>query len=105
MMTLVMQSKGDQKFYFAYGHGKRKDGKGDGEFAVGGRKVKKSDIEGKLAAPKDVLEGTCWLGQGEDDRGTVYFKGNGKKLSGMVVSKMALTAKALTGGRQFDFQI
>ena len=35
---------------------------------------------------------------------TVYFQGKGKKLSAMIVTKMALTAKHATS-QQYDFQM
>ena len=31
MLTKVLASGGEKKFFFAYGAGKRKDGKGDGQ--------------------------------------------------------------------------
>src|SRR5262249_23269693 len=104
MLARVLASGGDKKFFFAYGVGKRKDKKGDGELAVGGKKPKKPEIEGALDGCKEFLEGVCWAGKGANDGDTVYFQGRGKKLSQMVVAKMALTAKQATG-RQHDFQL
>ncbi len=104
VLTKVLASGGEKKFFFAYGMGKRKDGKGEGELAVSGKKPKKNEIEGALAACKEVLEGVCWVGNGNDNGETVYFQTKGKQLSTMVVSKMILTAKSAVG-RHYDFQI
>lgn len=104
MLTKVLSNGGKKKFYFAYGAGKRKDGKGDGELAVSGKKPKKPQIEAVLAVCKEVVEGVCWNGAGPDDGDTIYFAGRGKKLSPMHVSKMRLTAKAIAG-RQYDFEL
>jgi hypothetical protein len=104
MLTKVLASGGEKKFFFAFGSGKRKDGKGEGELAVSGQKPKKAAIEGALADCKEVFEGCCWTGNGPDNKDTVYFQGNGKKLSTGVVAKMALTAKRVTAN-QYDFQI
>ncbi len=57
-----------------------------------------------MAACKEVLEGVCWVGNGNDNGETVYFQTKGKQLSTMVVSKMILTAKSAVG-RHYDFQI
>src|SRR5262245_13389963 len=104
MLTKVLASEGKKKFFFAYGAGKRKDGKGDGELVVRGKKPKKQEVEGALVDCKEVLEGVCWVGNRPDNNKTIYFQGRGKKLSPMIVAKMALTAKRATG-RQFDFQL
>jgi hypothetical protein len=103
-LTKVLASKGEKKFCFAYGAGKRKDGQGDGELIVRPKKPKKQEVEGELADCKEVLEGVCWVGTGTDDGQTIYFQGKGKKLSPAIVAKMALTAKRATG-RQYDFQV
>src|SRR5262245_34215010 len=104
MLTKVLASEGKKKFFFAYGAGKRKDGKGDGELVVRGTRPKKQEVEAALADGKEVLEGVCWLGNRPDNAETIYFQGRGKKLSPMIVSKMALTAKRATG-LQYDFQV
>src|SRR5262245_4368093 len=103
MLTKVLASGGEKKFFFAYGAGKRKDGKGEGGLIVRGKKPKKQEVEGELADCKEVLEGVCWVGKGPENSETVYFQGKGKKLSTTVVAKMALTAKR-EAGRQYDFQ-
>jgi ubiquinone biosynthesis protein UbiJ len=104
MLAKVLASGGAKKFYFAYGTGKRKDGKGDGELAVSGTKPKKTAIEGELSDCKQVLEGVCWTGKGPNDAQTVYFQGKSTKLSATVVAKMVLTVKRVSG-RQYDFQV
>jgi hypothetical protein len=104
MLSKVLASGGQKKFFFAYGLGRRKDGKGDGELAVGGKKPKKADLEHVLTDCKQVLEGICWTGNGPEDGETVYFQGKSAKLTVSLVSKMALTAKRMVG-RQYDFQI
>ena len=100
----LMSSNGGKKFFFAYAAGKRKDGKGDGELLVRGTKPKKTEIEGEMADCKEVVEGVCWTGKTADDAGTVYMQGKGKKISAMLVSKISLTAKRITG-KQYDFQV
>ena len=104
MLSKVLSSGGEKKFFFAYGVGKRKDKKADGELAVSGKKPKKADVEEALDACKEFMEGVCWVGKGEKDGDTIYFQCKGKKLSQMVVTKMALSAKALTS-KQYDFQV
>ncbi|MCI0684622.1 MAG: hypothetical protein L0Y71_21135 [Gemmataceae bacterium] len=104
MLTKLLASKGEKKFFFAYGAGKRKDGKGDGELAVRRKRFKKQEVGGELVESKQVFEGICWVGKGEADAETIYFQAKGKKLSPMIVAKMALTAKR-TAGRQYDFQL
>ncbi len=104
MLTKVLSNGGKKKFFFAYGTGKRKDGKGEGELAVSGKKPKKVEIESALSDCKDVFEGVCWTGSGPEDGHTVYFLSKGKKLSQMLVAKMKLTAKT-TVGHQYDFQL
>jgi hypothetical protein len=104
MLKKVLTSAGKKTFFFAYGPGKRKDKKGEGELAVGGKKPKKAEIEAELADTGEFYEGICWTGNGPDNGGTVYFQGKGKKLSAQIVTKMAKTAK-LTAGRQYDFQL
>jgi hypothetical protein len=100
----VLTSKGEKKFFFAYAGGRRKDGKGDGELAVLGKKPKKEDVEGELAEKKDYFEGFCWTGNMPENAETIYFQGKGKQLSAAIVAKMVKTAK-LTAGKQYDFQI
>ena len=63
MLKKVLTSKGEKKFFFAYGLGKRKDGKGDGELAVRGKKPKKPEIEAELGDCKELYEGVCWTGK------------------------------------------
>lgn len=104
ILPKVLSSGGNHKFFFAYGAGKRKDKKGEGELAVGGKKLKKAEIEAVLEGCKEFLEGVCWVGKGSNDSETVYFQSQGKKLSQMIVAKFALAAKHTTG-RQFDFQV
>src|SRR4051812_20714965 len=89
-LTKVLASAGKKKFFFAYGTGKRKDGKGDGELAVRGKKPKKAEVEGELADCKELIEGNCWS---SPDGETLFVAAKGKKISGMVVAKMALTVK------------
>jgi hypothetical protein len=104
MLKKLLTFKGEKKFFFAYGTGKRKDGKGDGELVVRGKKPKKAEIEEKLADGKDVFEGVCWTGNRPDNGETVYFQGKGKKLSAMLITKMVKTAKE-TIGKHYDFQL
>src|SRR5262245_60438433 len=96
----VITNKGKKKFFFAYGTGKRKDGKGDGALLVGAKKLKKNEVEDECAC-QQYFEGFCWSSAEGD---VLYFSGKGKKLSPMIVSKMALTAKKETG-KQYDFQV
>src|SRR5262245_48617521 len=100
----VLASEGKKKFFFAYGLGKRKDKKGDGELAVRANKPKKADIEAALIAAGDVYEGFCWLGNRADNAQTLYFQSKGKKLSTTIVKAMVKTAKS-TAGNQYDFQM
>jgi hypothetical protein len=100
----VLASKGEKKFFFAYGAGKRKDKKGEGELAVRGKKPKKAEVEAELLDADDVFEGACWIGNRPENGETVYFQAKGKKLSNAIVTKMIKTAK-LTTGKQYDFQI
>jgi hypothetical protein len=104
MLKKVHASKGEKKFHFAYGTGKRKDGKGEGELAVRGKKLKKAEIEAQLTDCKDVFQGVCWTGAETANGETVYFLALNKKLSTTVLTKMKLTAK-VTIGRQCDFEI
>jgi hypothetical protein len=100
----LLASQGQKRFYFAYGVGKRKDGKGEGELAVHGKKLKKAEIEAELADGKEFFEGVCWTGQSPETSDTIYFQGRGKKLSPPIIAKMIKTAKG-TAGHQYDFQI
>jgi hypothetical protein len=104
MLKKVLASAGKKTFHFAYGPGKRKDKKGEGELAVGGKKPKKAEIEAELTDSGEFYEGICWTGNGPDKGETVYFQGKGKKLSAPIVTKMAKTAKSIAG-RQYDFQL
>ncbi len=104
MLTKVLSNGGKKKFFFAYGTGKRNDGKGEGELAVSGKKPKKSEIESALANCKDLFEGVCWTGDGPENSDTIYFQGRGKKLSPIIVTKMTLTAKT-TVGRHYRFDL
>ncbi len=75
MLTKVLSNGGEKKFFFAYGTGKRKDGKGDGELAVRGQKPKKAEIETELAVCKELVEGVCWtmrLGRTTTKRSTSW---------------------------------
>ena len=45
MLKKVLTSKGVKKFFFAYGMGKRKDGKRDGEWPCSARNRRRADIE------------------------------------------------------------
>src|SRR5262245_49652357 len=101
MLAKVMSSAGKKKFYFAYGMGKRKDGKGDGTLMVGNKKLKPEEAEEDLEKAGQTFAGTCW---GSPDGSVVYFAGKGKKLSPMIVAKMSLTAKR-QAGKQYDFQV
>src|SRR5262249_56197347 len=83
------------------GMGKRKDGKGDGALLVDRKKLKPEQAEEDLEKATQTFAGTCWA---SPDGETIYFAGQGKKLSPMVVAKMALTAKK-EAGKQYDFQI
>ena len=103
MLKKVLASAGKKKFFFAYGLGKRKDKKGEGELAVRAKKPKKAEIEAELADPGDVFEGVCWSGSGPDDVGTIYYQSKTKKLSMQTIARMKLTAK-VTVGQQYDFQ-
>jgi hypothetical protein len=98
MLTKVCAGK--KRFHFAYGTGKRKDGKGDGELLVRGKKLKKQDVEPACEC-NDFLLGLCWS---SPDGATVFFQATGKKLSQTLVAKMALTAKRVLG-KQYDFQL
>src|SRR5262245_29854260 len=101
MLTRVLASAGRKKFHFAYGTGKRKDGKGDGALVVDRNKLKPEEAEDGLEKAGQTFAGTCWSGP---DGETVYFAGQGKKLSPMIVAKMALTAKR-QAGKQYDFRV
>jgi hypothetical protein len=103
MLKKVLASAGKKKFFFAYGSGKRKDKKGEGELAVGAKKPKKADIEAELADAGDVFEGVCWAASEPDHGEAIYFQSLSKKLSTSTVAKMVKTAKTTTG-RQYDFQ-
>ncbi len=104
VLSQVLSSHGKKDFFFAYGAGKRKDGKGDGEFVVRDKKVAKPEIVAKLADCKEFCEGVCRSGDGPKDGQTIYFEGKGAKLSKQIVAKMKLCAKALTG-KQYEFQL
>lgn len=104
MLKKVLASAGKKKFFFAYGLGKRKDKKGEGELTVRAKKPKKAEVEAELADPGDIFEGVCWSGGGPDDLGTIYYQSKTKKLSMQTIAKMKLTAK-VTVGQQFDFQM
>src|SRR5262245_36760079 len=81
--------------------GKRKDGKGDGALVVDRKKLKPEEAEEGLEKAQQTFAGTCWSSK---DGETVFFAGKGKKVSPMVVAKMALTAKR-TAGKQYDFRV
>jgi hypothetical protein len=98
MLTKVCAGK--KKYHFAYGTGKRKDGKGEGELLVRGKKLKKQDVE-QACECHDFLMGLCWSSPSGE---TVFFQATGKKLSQMLVAKMALTAKRVIG-KPYDFQL
>ena len=98
MLGVVL--KGQKKFFFAYGTGKRKDGKGDGLLLVDRKKPKKEDVAEGCDC-QQFFEGWCWSSV---DNGTIYFQGSGKNLSQAIVAKMALSAKRETG-KQYDFQL
>src|SRR5262249_29465555 len=94
-------SGGKKKYFFAYGLGKRKDGKGDGALLVDRKKLKPEEAEEDLEKANQTFSGTCWA---SPDGETVYFAGKGKKLSSMIVAKMALSAKR-QAGKRYDFQV
>ncbi len=100
----LISTAGKKKFFFAYGLGKRKDKKGEGELIVRTKRPKKVEAEGELAEPGDIFEGVCWSGSGPDDAGTIYFKSKGKKLSTQLMVKMKTTAKNAVG-QIHDFQL
>ena len=52
MLAKVLASEGKKEFFFAYGTGRRKDGKGDGELVVRGKKPPKAEIDGPLSELK-----------------------------------------------------
>jgi len=104
LLKKVLLSEGKKRFFFAYGFGKRKDKKGEGELVVRGKRPKKAEIEAELADPGEVYEGNCWLGGGTENKQTVYFQAKGKKLSPVLITRMIKTAKDAVG-RQYDFQI
>jgi hypothetical protein len=99
-LNKVLNSKGSKHFFFAYGTGKRKDGKGDGALALAPTKVKKDELQEECACA-EFFEGVCW---GSSDGDTVYCKSKGKNPSSTVFAKMALTARRVTG-QQYSFQI
>src|SRR5262245_29705421 len=104
----LLDSKGEKKFFFAYGAGKRKDNNGEGELSVHGKKPAKKVIEDKLASClvncNDVFEGVCWTGNRPENNETVYFQGKGKKLADGIITRMVKTAHK-TVGRKYDFQL
>src|SRR5579871_1166811 len=104
MLSKLLATEGQKRYFFAYGVGKRKDGNGDGELSIRTKKPKKPDIEKELAASKDFCEGVCWTGDKPETKKTVYFQGRGKNVSQALVAKMALTAKFVLGKR-YDFQL
>jgi hypothetical protein len=104
MLKRVLASAGKKKYFFAYGLGKRKDKKGEGELVVRGKKPKKAEIEAVLTDPGDVFEGNCWLGGGAENSQTVYFRSKTKKLSAQIITKMTKTAKT-TASNNYDFQM
>jgi hypothetical protein len=99
----VKKSKGKKKYYFAYGTGKRSDGKpydGALKIGVGGpTKPKKVDVEAECACTQ-FFEGTCWS-SGDGD--TVFFRGKGKAVPPTTIAKMAITANRIAS-KQYDFQ-
>jgi hypothetical protein len=99
----VMKSRGKKKYYFAYGTGKRTDGKpydGALKIGVGGPgKPKKADIEAECACTQ-FFEGTCWSSA---DGETVFFRGKGKAVPPATIAKMAFTANRVAS-KQYDFQ-
>src|SRR5262245_50213252 len=101
MLAKVEGSHGKRRFYFAFAQGKRKDGKGDGALLVGANRIKADEAEADLEKCQQSFEGTCWS---TPDGETVLFQGKGKKLSPMIVAKMALAAKKETS-KQYDFRV
>jgi hypothetical protein len=97
---LMKVCAGKKKYHFAYGTGKRKDGKGEGELIVSKKKPKREEVE-EACECKDFLVGRCWS---SPDGAIVYFQATGKKLSNQLVTKMALTAKRVIG-KSYDFQL
>jgi hypothetical protein len=96
----LLLSAGKKKLFFAYGTGKRKDGKGDGALLVRGKKPKKQDVEA-VCDCSQFTEGTCWSAtEGQ----TIYLHGRKDKLAASLVTKMALSAKHETG-KIYDFQV
>src|SRR5262245_24508375 len=77
MLQSLEKSKGKKRFYFAYGTGKRKDGKAfDGSLAVGGTRIKKEEVEQECAC-QQFFEGRCWS---SPDGEVVYFAAKGSAL-------------------------
>jgi hypothetical protein len=96
----LLHSAGKKKLFFAYGTGKRKDGKGDGGLLVRGKRLKKQELEG-VCECLQYMEGTCWSSM---DGQTVYYHDSKDKLAAALIAKMVLSAKHETG-KQYDFQV
>jgi hypothetical protein len=96
-LNKVKKSQGKKRLFFAYGTGKRKDGKGEGALLVATRKPKKEQVEEECPCA-EFFDGFCWS---SDNGETIYF-GSKKKLGGAMIAKMMLTVKKTTG-RQFEF--
>jgi hypothetical protein len=96
----VIQNKGNKHFFFLYGTGKRKDGKGDGALVVAATKPKRTQAEERCEC-KEVFEGECWAAP---DGTAIFFEGKSKKLSKAVLAKMMVAVKAETG-RKYDFTL
>jgi hypothetical protein len=100
MLTKVLRTNGQRRFFFAYGSGKRTDGNGDGHLIVAVKKPKKSEVQAACAC-QTFVEGSCWSSL---DGGIVFFQSLAVPLAAATVTKMAQTAKRMTG-RPFDFQL
>ena len=87
--------------FFAYGTGTRKDGNGEGELAIRGKKPKQAEIEEKLDKCKKVFEGICWTGNRTDNKEAVCFPGKGKKLSTDVIRLATLLPRPGVGADPF----
>lgn len=99
MLKKVLAADGGKSFHFAYGTGKRTQGKpGDGALRLASKKMKKADLEDACECSQFYV-GRCWA-----KGGTILFAAEGKKLPATLVTKMMLSAK-LDAGQAFEFAL
>src|SRR5262245_33220362 len=95
-IKFLFSLNGEKKLFFAYAAGARNGKKGEGELIVGKSRKTKADVEGKLKAGTDFLEGVCWTGTRVEDKDFVYFQSRGKPISDKIIKQMKETALAVT---------